>query len=84
MYNFNVAIIGAGFMGPVHAEALRRIGVNVVGILGVDNEESTRAAKKLSIPKAYNSFEEMMTDKNVDAVHITTPNNLHFKMAKAA
>ena len=84
MYNFNAAIIGAGFMGPVHAEALRRIGVNAVGILGVDNEESTRAAKNLNIPKAYNSFEEVMADKNVDAVHITTPNNLHFKMAKAA
>ena len=84
MYNFNVAIIGAGFMGPVHAEALRRIGVNVVGILGVDNEETTRAAKNLNIPKAYNSFEEVMADKNVDAVHITTPNNRHFQMAKAA
>ncbi len=84
MFNFKTAIIGAGFMGPVHTEALRRIGINVVGILGVDKNESTNAAKNLSIPKAYNNFEEVMADKNVDAVHLTTPNNLHYEMAKAA
>jgi len=84
MFNFKTAIIGAGFMGPVHTEALRRIGVDVVGILGVDNEESVSAAKNSGIPKAYNNFEEVMADENVDAVHLTTPNNLHYEMAKAA
>jgi len=84
MFNFKTAIIGAGFMGPVHTEALRRIGVNVVGILGVDDKESVNAAKNLSIPKAYNNFGEVLADKNVDAVHLTTPNNLHYEMAKAA
>jgi predicted dehydrogenase len=84
MFNINTAIIGAGFMGPVHTEALNRIGVNVIGILGVDKKESTNAAENLGIPKAYNNFEEIMADKNVNAVHLTTPNNLHYEMAKAA
>ena len=84
MFTTKTAIIGAGFMGPVHTEALRRVGVEVVGILGVDNNESTRAAKNLGIPKAYTSLDDVLADKNVDAVHITTPNNLHFPMAKAA
>ena len=44
MFELNTAVIGAGFMGPVHVEALRRLGVNIVGILGVDDAESKRAA----------------------------------------
>ncbi len=84
MFNINTAIIGAGFMGPAHAEALRRIGVNVVGILGVDEAESKSAAQNLQIPKAYTSLDEVLADDQVQAVHITTPNKLHFSMAKAA
>jgi len=84
MFEFNTVVIGAGFMGPVHTEALRRIGVNVAGILGIDINESMKAAKKLGLPKAYTSYEEVLADKSVAAVHITTPNNLHYQMAKAA
>ncbi len=84
MYNLKTAIIGAGFMGPAHTEALRRIGVNVVGLLGIDDAESTRVAKSLGIPKAYRNFDEALADPNVDVVHITTPNRLHHRMAKAA
>ncbi len=83
MYNLKTAVIGAGFMGPVHTEALRRLGVTVAGILGVDEAESQRAAQKLGLPKAYRSFDEVLAD-SVDVVHITTPNKLHFEMAKAA
>ena len=84
MFSINTAIIGAGFMGPAHTEALRRIGVNVIGILGVDDAETTRAAENLCISKAYKSYDEVLTDDEVQAVHITTPNKLHFEMAKAA
>jgi len=83
MQNIKTAIIGAGFMGPAHTEALRRLGVQVVGILGVDQEESDKAAKSLGIPKAYASFEDVLKDDEVQVVHITTPNKLHFPMAKA-
>lgn len=84
MYNLKAAIIGAGFMGPAHAEALRRIGVDVVGLLGIDDDESKRVAKNLGIAKAYRNFDETLADPNVDVVHITTPNRLHHQMAKAA
>ncbi len=40
-----VAITGTGFMGTVHAEALKRLrGVEVVGIQGSSPEKSRRAA----------------------------------------
>ena len=84
MMEFNTAIIGAGFMGPAHTEALRRIGVNVRGILGVDAQETKKAAEALRIPVSYDNFESVLKDNAVDVIHITTPNKLHYKMAKAA
>ena len=59
MNEMKTAIIGAGFMGPAHTEACRRLGIHVAGILGVDDAESTQAAKNLNIPKAYQSWQEV-------------------------
>ncbi len=84
MNNIKTAIIGAGFMGPAHTEALRRIGINVAGILGVDEAESNKAAASLGIPKAYKSWEAVLKDTDIQVVHITTPNKLHYRMAKEA
>ncbi len=83
MFELNAAVVGAGFIGPVHVEGLRRAGVNVVGILGVDQEESQRAAKQLGL-KPYESFDEVLADPSVHSVHIATPNRLHYEMAKKA
>ena len=47
MSGIHVAVVGAGFIGPVHVEALHRIGVKVVGILGVSDQESQVAADQL-------------------------------------
>lgn len=84
MNEIGVAVAGAGFIGPVHVEALRRAGVSVVGILGVSKEEAEGAAAKLGIPKAYASFEEALSDPAVHSVHIATPNKLHYPMAAQA
>ena len=82
-WSIRVAVVGAGFIGPVHVEALKRIGAEVTGILGVSQEESERSARNLGL-KAYRDFEEILADKKVQAVHIATPNRLHYPMAKAA
>ncbi len=79
-----VAITGTGFMGPTHTEALRRLGIPVVGILGSSPAKSQRAAQALGLAKAYRSFDEIVDDADVSAVHITTPNRLHFSTVQAA
>jgi predicted dehydrogenase len=84
MGSFQVAVIGAGFIGPVHVEGLRRAGQNVTGILGVSTEESESAAATLGLPRAYKSFDEVLADDTVQSVHIATPNRLHFEMASRA
>ncbi len=78
----HTAVIGAGFIGPVHVEALRRAGVPVAGILGVDQAESDRAAAALGLPKAYSSVDELLADESVRAVHVATPNRFHYEMVK--
>jgi predicted dehydrogenase len=73
------AVIGTGFIGPVHVEGLQRAGVNVVGILGSSTEKSKQAAEQLWLPKAYATLDELLADDTVDVVHVTSPNRYHFE-----
>ena len=84
LHAINVAIVGTGFMSWVHAEALRRAGVTVRGVLGSTSAKSAAAAEKLNVPVAYASFDEVLADRAVHAVHVNTPNRLHVPMTRAA
>lgn len=83
MQTFSAAIIGTGFMAPAHTEALRRLGVTVVGILGSSPEKSQRAAAALGIGRAYQNLDELLADADVQVVHVTSPNRWHFAQASA-
>src|ERR1700682_2294053 len=84
LHNIHTAVVGAGFIGPVHVEALRRLGVTITGILGVDDKESVTSQQRLGLPKAYKSFDELLADKAVQAVHLAVPNVLHYELSKKA
>ena len=84
MYDIGTAVVGAGFIGPVHVEALRRLGVRVTGILGVDQNESESAREALGLSKAYASYDDLLGDEAVQAVHLAVPNVLHYELAKKA
>ncbi len=83
-YQGGVAITGAGFMGPAHLEALRRLGIHVVGILGSSPEKSRAAADQLGLEKAYANFDAILSDDDVQVAHLTTPNRVHFATARDA
>ena len=83
-HQIRTAVVGAGFIGPVHVEALRRLGVTVTGICGVDERESNSAKEKLGLPRAYKNIDEVLADKDVMAVHLAVPNVLHYEFAKKA
>jgi len=78
------AVIGTGFIGPVHVEALRRCGVTVRGILGSSPEKSAQAASALGLAVGYESIERLLSDKQVDVVHVTSPNRPHFEQTRLA
>ena len=77
----HAAIVGPGFVGRAHLEALRRLGIPVQGMLASTPERSKAAAESLHLPHAYQSLEEIVEDKSVQLVHLCTPNNLHFAEA---
>src|SRR5437667_9925423 len=77
------AVVGTGFIGVVHLEALRRLGVQVHGVVGSSHTRARERALALNLPSAYESFEAMLADPRVDVVHITSPNRLHFPQAAA-
>lgn len=80
----SAAVVGTGFIGPVHVEGLRRAGVAVTGIVGSTSEKSHIAAERLGLARGYASFDELLADDAVSAVHLTTPNRFHFQQAAAA
>jgi predicted dehydrogenase len=77
------AVIGTGFIGTVHVEALRRIGVQVRGVLGSTPERGAARAVVLGVPRAYGSLEELLADPEVDVVHVASPNDLHVAQTRA-
>ncbi len=77
------AVIGTGFIGTVHVEALRKIGVQVRGVLGSTPERGAARADALGVSHAYASLDEILADASVDVVHVTSPNHLHVPQASA-
>ena len=49
----------------------------VTAIASRDLSKAQQAAKRLGIPKAYGSYEELLADPDVEAVYIPLPNHLH-------
>ncbi len=77
----NAAIVGLGFVGRAHLDALRRLGITVQGALGSTPERAAAAADALHLPRGYNSLDELAADPSVQVVHLCTPNYLHFQEA---
>ncbi len=83
MRSHGAAVIGTGLIGPVHVEALRRLGQPVVGILASSPAKSQAAAQALHIPRGYADLQELLSDPEVEVVHIASPNRYHYDQAKA-
>jgi predicted dehydrogenase len=85
MKRIKVAVIGTGFMGRVHTEALRRLGnIEVVAVAGSSFEHARNFADEIYIDTAVGDYRELLSHQEIDAVHICSPNSLHFEQAMAA
>lgn len=73
----SAGVVGVGFIGVAHIEALRRLGVDVAGVVGSTPERARAKADAADLPKVYTSVEALADDPDIDVVHIASPNNVH-------
>jgi predicted dehydrogenase len=79
-----IGIIGMGYIGVSHIEAIRRIGfVELAAVADVNYALAKKKAGEYNIPKCYATMEELINDPEITAVHDCTPNNLHLAVNKA-
>ncbi len=79
-----VGLIGAGFVGEIHARSYLRsrdLGVEVVAVAAVPKAQAEELAKKLGAEMATDDYREVLARKDIDLVDICVPNNLHAKFA---
>jgi predicted dehydrogenase len=81
--DLRAVVVGLGFVGRAHVEALRRLGVTVSGVVGSSPDRVAADAAALGIPQVYSDLDAVLTDDAVDVVHIASPNHLHCSQAGA-
>jgi predicted dehydrogenase len=85
MQTIRTAVFGTGFVGRVHLEGIRRLGfVELYAIGEPQIEKANQLAAEFGVPKTEADYRRILEDPMVDAVHVCTPNFLHFPIAKAA
>jgi predicted dehydrogenase len=76
------AVVGTGFIGAVHLDALRRLGVPVIGVLGSSTARGKERANAMGVGRAYDGLDELLADPAVQLVHVTSPNVAHYDQVK--
>jgi predicted dehydrogenase len=85
MRRIKTAVIGTGFMGRVHTEAIRRLGNVDVAMVAAENDELAASfGSQMGVEKMVTDFRQVLAAPEIEAVHICTPNALHYPIAKAA
>lgn len=85
MRRVKTAVIGAGFMGRVHSEAIRRVGnVDLVAVAAVSAEEAAGFGESIGVERTTGDYRTLLADPEIQAVHVCTPNALHYPVAKEA
>ncbi|MDA0710769.1 MAG: Gfo/Idh/MocA family oxidoreductase [bacterium] len=81
-----IAVVGCGWAGSRHVEAVRELGrdVEVVCLVDTDAAFLAERADAFGIRKTCTDYADALADPDVDAVDICTPHNLHCAQAVAA
>ncbi|NLP16758.1 MAG: Gfo/Idh/MocA family oxidoreductase [Clostridiales bacterium] len=85
MKQLNVGVIGVGFIGTLHIDAIRRLqGAHVLGICASNPSKLNALMEKHNIEVGYQHWKDMITDPRIDVIHNCTPNHLHDDINRAA
>ncbi len=85
MKTLKVGIVGFGFIGPHHMDAIRRLGfADVVAIATSSYENARELAQQHYVERAHRCWQDLVNDPTIDVVDVTTPTHLHAEIAIAA
>jgi predicted dehydrogenase len=85
MEKLKTALIGTGFMGRIHAENLRRLGtVEITSLAGSNAQRAREFGRGIGVDRTTGDYRELLEDPSIDAVHVLTPNALHYPICRAA
>ena len=85
MKKIGMGLIGPGFIAAHHIDAVRRLGdVDVVAIAGSSQASADKKAQEYKVERAYGDYQSLIADPDVQVIHNTTPNHLHFPVIMAA
>jgi predicted dehydrogenase len=85
MRTYKTALFGTGFVGRVHLEGIRRLGfVQVYAIGEPQIEKARRLGAEFGAERVEADYRKILEDKALDAVHVCTPNALHYPIVKDA
>ena len=82
--DIKAGVVGVGFIGVAHIEALRRLGIDVVGVVGSSPERAQAKADAANLPKVYDSLADLAADSEIDVIHIASPNYAHADQVRVA
>ncbi len=83
MRKLKVGVIGLGFIGAVHADAIQRSPfAEVSAVCDANREFAAKAAGELNIPKFYSDYRELVLDPEIEVIHNCTPNHLHYEICR--
>jgi len=78
-----VGMIGCGKMADNHANAIRRIpGSEITAVCDQEALMAQNMSERFSIGRNFNNMQEMLQSVQLDVIHITTPPESHYPIAK--
>lgn len=73
----NIGILGAGFMGKMHAGYYKNMGdVHITGISGRDGKRTAEAAEEAETEAFLDPY-DLIDNKEVDAIDVCLPSGIH-------
>jgi predicted dehydrogenase len=82
MNPIRVAIVGCGRISDLHQMGYRnREDAKIVAVCDTNKAHAKKKAKEWGVKKVYSDYEQVLEDKDIDAVELLTPHHLHCPMA---
>ncbi|GAB3260633.1 Gfo/Idh/MocA family protein [Kineosporia babensis] len=78
------AIVGAGFMGQVHARAVAAAGGRLAGVATGRADEAQDARRTLGAERGFGEWSDLVSSDEIDVVHVCAPNAVHAEITLAA